>query len=109
VSRKWTLEFTQERYDFSHNLGVRAIAQADGPLKAVRKRTNNEPVVFEAATGANVGAVAEEEEMERLLPSRLPWRGYGFFGLAMDHGQKSTAEIGMQGLALSAQPNQVTK
>ena len=109
MSRKWTLEFTQERYDFPHNLGVRAIAQMHGPRKAVRKRTDNEPVVFEAATGANVGAVAEEEEMERLLPKRPSSRGYGFFGLAMDCGQKSTAEVVMQGVALSAQPNQVTK
>jgi len=109
VSRKRTLQLAQERYDSSHNLGVRAIAQVDGPLEAVRKRMNDERVVFERATGAKVGTIAEEEEMERLFPEPFPWRECGFFGLAMDRGQKGTAEIGMQGAALSAQPNQVTK
>jgi hypothetical protein len=70
---------------------------------------DDEPVVFERATGANVGTIAEEEEMERLFPARFPWRECGLFGSAMDRGQNGTAEIGMQGAALPTQPNQVTK
>lgn len=109
VSGKRTLQLAQECDDSPHNLGVRAIAQMDGPLEAVGKRMDNEPVVFERATGAKVGTIAEEEEMERLFREPFPWRECGFFGLAMDRGQKGTAEIGMQRAALSAQPNQVTK
>ena len=86
MSGKRTLQLAQERDDFSHNLPVRAIAQMDGPLEAVCKRMNDELVVFEAATGAKVGTIAEEDEMERLFPERFPWRECGFFGLAMDRG-----------------------
>jgi hypothetical protein len=74
VSGKRTSQFAQERDDLSYNLRVRAIAQMDGPLEAVCKRMNDEPVVFETATGAKVGTIAEEDEMEVLCPERFPWR-----------------------------------
>jgi hypothetical protein len=81
----------------------------DGPFEAVCKGMDGEPVVFEAATRTDVGAIAKEEEMERLLPERFPRCECGFFGLAMDRGENGTAEIGMEGTALSSQPNQVTQ
>jgi hypothetical protein len=46
VSGKRTLQLAQERYDSADNLSVRAIAQMDRSLEAVRKRMDDELVVF---------------------------------------------------------------